>query len=71
MIGWIDPKEELPEIDYENKKSSVKVEIKTRSTGRSVRVYFRHIHQGDTTYGIFYDLKSGHVIDNVMAWKYI
>jgi len=66
---WINCASSLPEIDYENKKSSIRIKI--RNMGKEKTAYFRTIIMDDVVYGIFYNLKEGTVYKHVTEWKYI
>lgn len=65
-MKWIDCIERLPDIDYDNKKTSIKVSIKC--LGKEKKCHFRHIISEHGCYGVFYNLKNGKVYRNVTHW---
>lgn len=61
--------ERLPEVDYKNKKSSVKVIINLPNMF-PFAAHFRHVWQDDKAYGVFYSLETGETFFPT-HWKYI
>ncbi len=68
-MAWVKCIENLPEIDYVKKKTSIKVRI--RIHGKIKRAWFRQVHQEDIVYGIFYNLNDGTIYKHITEWEYI
>jgi hypothetical protein len=66
MNQWIDCNVKLPEVDYDNQKTSVKVKIK--NFGKEKNCYFRHVINENVEYGIFYNRKDGTIYRHVTHW---
>lgn len=67
MIEWYACEAYLPEIDYDQNKSAVKVYVK--NFGKIHKCHYRHITSEHGTYGIFYNLKDGTIYRHVTHWK--
>ncbi len=72
-MKWINVKDRLPFVDYENKISSAVVLLKI-SKKHFITAWYRHIFTPDSkgkdeVDGIFYDLATGHIYSNIREWR--